>query len=138
MNPNVGENQRQTESAPSIEAGEQVPNQSTEKSVSISPENKPQTQSVSLSSQAASDIALPAQAIATGLDNNDSTVVTTTASQADDTDRIEKEWVDKAKTVIGRTKDDPFEQKSEMSRVKADYIQKRFHKTIRTDDAVSK
>ena len=138
MNPNVGENQRQIESAPSIPNSEQNLDQSAEKSLVISPENKPQTQSVAVSSQAASDIALPAQAIAPGLANDDSTTPAAIGTEANDSDRIEKEWVDKAKTVIGRTKDDPFEQKIEMSRVKAAYIQKRFNKTIKTDDTVPK
>lgn len=54
---------------------------------------------------------------------------------AQDGDRIEKEWVDKAKAVIARTQDDPFLQKDQMSRIKAEYIQKRFNKTIKTDEA---
>ncbi len=54
---------------------------------------------------------------------------------AHDADRIEKVWVDKAKAVISKTQDDPFAQKREMSKVKAEYIQKRFNKTIPTDAA---
>jgi len=49
-------------------------------------------------------------------------------------DIIEKVWINKAKAIIAQTQDDPFIQKSEMSRVKADYIQKRFNKTIPVDD----
>lgn len=133
MKPNVGENQHRTEVVPTSNS-EQVPNESVEKNPMVSPENSPQTQSVAISSQAASDVALPSQAIATVL-SNDGTVlpVNLTSAQADDTDRIEKEWVDKAKTVIEHTKDDPYEQKNKMSRVKADYIQKRFNKTIKAE-----
>lgn len=58
------------------------------------------------------------------------------ALTAADVDRIEKEWVDRAKAVVGRTRDDPYAQNSEMSKVKADYIKKRFNKTLPTDDAV--
>lgn len=54
---------------------------------------------------------------------------------AADADLIEKQWIDRAKTVAAKTRDDPHLQKSEMSKVKADYIQKRFHKTIKTDDS---
>lgn len=53
---------------------------------------------------------------------------------AKDSDLIEKEWVDKAKRIVADTKEDPHKQKAEMSRVKADYVQKRFNKTIKLDD----
>lgn len=56
---------------------------------------------------------------------------------AHDSDRIEPIWVNKAKEVIARTQDDPYMQKSEMSKVKADYIQKRFGKQIKTDESAA-
>lgn len=56
---------------------------------------------------------------------------------AADGDRIEKQWVDKAKAIVAETKDDPYRQKNEMSKVKADYIGKRYNKIIKTDDAVA-
>ncbi|MBI2592370.1 hypothetical protein HYW36_02750 [Candidatus Saccharibacteria bacterium] len=68
------------------------------------------------------------------------TPVTSTASSkltAHDTNLIEKQWVDKAKEIVAQTKSDPHKQKAEMSKVKADYIQKRFNKPIKTDDAVT-
>jgi hypothetical protein len=54
---------------------------------------------------------------------------------AQDLERIEPIWVDKAKAIISQTREDPYMQKTEMSRVKAEYIQKRFNKQIKTDDA---
>ena len=54
---------------------------------------------------------------------------------AQDSDHIEPVWVNKVKEVIAQTHDDPYLQKNEMSRVKADYIQKRFGKQIKTDEA---
>jgi len=56
-------------------------------------------------------------------------------SIAQDSDHIEREWIDKVKNVIARTQDDPYLQKDQMSKVKAEYIQKRFNKTIKTDEA---
>lgn len=53
---------------------------------------------------------------------------------AADKNLIEKQWVQKAKEIVADTKSDPHKQKSEMSKAKADYIQKRFKKTVRTDD----
>lgn len=50
-------------------------------------------------------------------------------------DLIEKEWVDKAKNIVAKTQDDPFNQKNEISKVKAQYIQKRFNKSIKADDS---
>lgn len=65
------------------------------------------------------------QALAAATDNQ---------HQAADTDRIESVWVEKAKSIIAKTHDDPHLQKQEMSRIKADYIQKRFGKQIKTDE----
>ena len=56
---------------------------------------------------------------------------------AQESDHIEREWVDKTKTVISQTRDDPFAQKREMSKLKADYIQKRFNKHVKTDEAAA-
>lgn len=52
-------------------------------------------------------------------------------------DLIEKQWVAKAKEIVAETKSDPYKQKTEMSKAKADYIQKRFKKTVKTDDPVT-
>lgn len=54
---------------------------------------------------------------------------------AEETDLIEKEWVERAKHIVATTQDDPYKQKHEISKAKADYIQKRFNKTIKVDDA---
>lgn len=66
---------------------------------------------------------------------DDTTGHPTSGHPADDSERIEPVWVDKAKEIIARTHSDPYLQKSEMSRVKAEYIQKRFNKQIKTDEA---
>ena len=50
-------------------------------------------------------------------------------------DLIEKQWIEKAKEIVAETKNDPYKQKDEMSRAKADYIQKRFKKNVKTDGA---
>ncbi|HSX17819.1 MAG TPA: hypothetical protein VLE51_00470 [Candidatus Saccharimonadales bacterium] len=57
--------------------------------------------------------------------------------QAADADLIEKEWIVRAKSIVAKTSDDPHKQKSEMSKAKADYIKKRYNKTIKTDDTVA-
>ena len=50
---------------------------------------------------------------------------------------MEAQWVERAKKVIAQTKDDPHAQKQKMSQVKAEYIRKRFNKTIPTDDSAA-
>ena len=57
--------------------------------------------------------------------------------KAGDGELIEKDWIDRTKTIAAKTSDDPHRQKSEMSKVKADYIQKRFNKKIKTDEAAA-
>ena len=49
---------------------------------------------------------------------------------ADDNDLIEQEWVDKAKAIIEKTREDPHMQNKEIGEVKADYIKKRYNKEI--------
>ncbi len=54
---------------------------------------------------------------------------------ADDTDLIEKEWVVKAKEIVSRTKNDPYQQNKEVERVKAEYLKKRYNKDVKiTED----
>lgn len=55
---------------------------------------------------------------------------------ASDLDLIEKSWVHATKKVISQTKDDPHKQKDEVSKVKVDYLKKRFNKTLPLDDPV--
>lgn len=50
---------------------------------------------------------------------------------ADDVDVIEKEWVDKAKSIVNEHKHDPYNQEKETSRLQADYLKKRYGKDIK-------
>lgn len=50
---------------------------------------------------------------------------------ASDEEVIEKEWVDKAKKIITQTKDDPYKQEKEVSKLQADYLKKRYGKEIK-------
>ncbi len=53
---------------------------------------------------------------------------------ADDADVIEKEWVDKAKKIVGATKDDPHQQEKEVSKLQADYLMKRYGKQMKLSE----
>lgn len=45
---------------------------------------------------------------------------------AQNADVIEKEWVDRAKAIIKATSDDPHRKEYEVSKLQADYLEKRF------------
>lgn len=69
---------------------------------------------------------LPASAV--------STQPVATPAIADDTDLIEKEWVEKAKEIVNSTRDDPYKQNRELNQMKADYIKKRYSKEVQTGE----
>lgn len=50
---------------------------------------------------------------------------------ADDVDVIEKEWVDKAKSIVDENKHDPYNQEKETSKLQADYLKKRYGKDVK-------
>jgi hypothetical protein len=52
-------------------------------------------------------------------------------TQTDQTDELDKEWINKAKLIVEQTKHDPFTQSREIGRVKADYLKIRFNKHIK-------
>ena len=54
---------------------------------------------------------------------------------AEDVDLIEKEWVEKAKTIVAKTRDDPNKQNHEINRFKADYLKTRYSKDIKVDES---
>lgn len=51
----------------------------------------------------------------------------------DDGDLIEKEWVEKAKQIVEKNRDDPYKQSEELTVFKADYMKKRYNKDIKVD-----
>lgn len=55
----------------------------------------------------------------------------TNPAVASDDEVIEKEWVDKAKKIIFETKDDPYKQEKEVSKLQADYLKKRYGKEVK-------
>ena len=50
---------------------------------------------------------------------------------ADDKDVIEPEWVHKAKAIVLTTSDNPYKQSEQLTVFKADYMQKRYNKTVK-------
>jgi hypothetical protein len=137
MNSGNGENQVNFELPQAPEQANE--DTSLEAIPSRSPENKPQSQSAQTSLAAAQSYALPSQTVTQAIDDSNTPTVQASSQQTDkSTDRIDKVWIDKARSVIAKTKDDPYEQNRQMSQVKAEYIKTRFNKSIKTDDAVAK
>lgn len=44
---------------------------------------------------------------------------------------LDREWVDKAKELVARTRTDPYAQSMELSRLKAQYVKARYNKDIK-------
>lgn len=53
-----------------------------------------------------------------------------TPSLAADDDLIEKEWVDKVKKIIALTRGKPYEQAQAVAALQADYLKKRYNRTL--------
>jgi len=51
--------------------------------------------------------------------------------EAEDSDLIEKEWVERAKQIVAHTTHDPHEQQKALSLMKADYMKKRYNRDIK-------
>jgi hypothetical protein len=60
-------------------------------------------------------------------------VVISAPPVADDVDVIEKEWVEKAKSIVEKTKTDPHQQTEEVNALKVDYLKKRYGKEIKAN-----
>ena len=72
----------------------------------------------------------PLPTIAPAQAHTSAPVDTSNPATAADEDLIEKEWVEKAKKVIADTKHDPYLQEREVSKLQADYLKKRYDKTV--------
>lgn len=118
-----------------------VPNSEEYSAASEQVAEKPKTPEAFPSRQSAPPVPLPPVPTATGapttIPTDDGAQPVIASPPAKDIDRIEKVWVDKAKTIIAQTRDDPFLQNNEMSKVKAAYIEKRFNKKLKTDSATN-
>ena len=55
-------------------------------------------------------------------------------SEAEDSDLIEKEWVERAKEIVEHTRHDPREQQKALSLMKADYMKKRYNRDIKVSE----
>lgn len=85
-----------------------------------------------VSNPAPQTVPFPAQpAPASSSSDVPATTLSAVPAIADDGDLIEKEWVDKAKAIVERNRDDPHTQSEELTVVKAEYLQQRYNKTLK-------
>lgn len=136
MNPNLGgEKPQSSQEAPAFSSEHLSDESKNQEKSPLSPESQPAGQ------PSTSVIVVPVSTPVT-IPDDQSLVATPSTPTTDSTpskgvDRIEKIWVDRAKAIISQTKDDPFVQKNEVSKVKAEYIRKHFNKDVKLDDAVA-
>lgn len=130
MSPNIG-----GEKGPNTEVSQPIGEESND---SRTIEAAPSRQEASPANQPPVQIPVVPQTSVQDYTKTTPVNTTSTTLQKDDNDliagegdRIEKQWVDRAKAVIAQTQDDPKRQKDEISKIKAEYIKKRFKKVIR-------
>jgi hypothetical protein len=63
----------------------------------------------------------------------DGTTQAVNAPVLDDGDLIEKEWVNKAKQIVEKNRNDPHKQSEQLTAFRADYMKKHFNKDIKQD-----
>lgn len=126
-------------SVPSQESSNLIPGPSSnpEKAPNTAPERAKETQP----SQAASGLPVPSPQLLQPASGTPAAVPPTSAGGAsddpiiaDDVDVIEKEWVDKAKKIVNATKEDPYQQEKEVSKLQADYLMKRYNKQVKLSE----
>ena len=61
---------------------------------------------------------------------NVTTIGDTPLTANDDDDLIEKKWVEAAKEIVYKTKDNPYQQDESVNKLKVDYIDKRFGRKL--------
>lgn len=103
---------------PSLERNENIDQEvsSADKAVSEMP--------LSLPAPPIQDTSIPVPAVAQ-TSTDDSPLV------AADRDLIEEVWVSKAKQIVRETKDDPHQQETQVTKLQADYLKKRYGKEIK-------
>ena len=65
---------------------------------------------------------------------NQSTTSVPIPPEAEDSDLIEKEWVERAKQIVAHTRHDPHEQQKALSLMKADYMKKRYNRDVKVSE----
>jgi len=137
MGPSSGENKSFELAKPLEQESEAGVDAKMENLPVASPEKSAQSQAAQAAAQVAVAVSDQVAPKAVPDDNSSTLQASDNSQQVTDDKSLNKESMQQAKQIIAKTKDDPFEQKQQISKFKADYIQKRFKTTIRTDDSVA-
>lgn len=97
----------------------------------VGPANNEPTKAANDAVAAAMSSVAAVPVAATPLPTPDPAASQATTTIADDSDVIEKEWVDKAKKIVAETKGDPHKKSQELTGLKREYIETRFGKVIK-------
>jgi hypothetical protein len=81
-----------------------------------------------------SDNVVAAFGVSTASDDDDDSTALDLPTIAEDVDLIEKEWVKKAKDIVSATLGDPYMQNKQISKMKAEYVKKRYDREIKMGD----
>lgn len=119
------------ERAPTPVDGQETASQTPEQGPAAAPETASRVAmgqpAAGQPAQASTPIPIPPQ---TSQPDDTSTTPTATTPITDNDD-IEKEWVNRAKQIVERTRNDPYRQSEELTLVKADYMKQRYNKIIK-------
>lgn len=140
-NPNFSRNPSSREVGPSLPAPdtygsfpEVSPQQSPE--IERSHETKEVSNSPKQPQPSVTNLAVPTIPVDTTISGQTQQSSQAAPQVAADDDVMEKEWVSKAKKVIAETKGNPYLQEREVSKLQADYIQKRYGKQVKIPEDV--
>lgn len=112
-------------------APHETASEAVEQSVTAVEQNRPAA-AANMAPPVAPPLNLPIQTpVVTQTNDVTATTNSVVPDVTDDQDLIEKEWVNKAKAIVERNRDDPYKQSEELTLVKAEYLKKRYDKTIK-------
>ncbi len=111
--------------------GQEALSQSPEQGPPSAPEAAPRAAAPQPAAGQATQAAIPVPVPTQTIQQNGASPAAATATITDDDDDIEKVWVNKAKQIVERTRNDPYRQSEELTVVKADYMKQRYNKIIK-------
>lgn len=108
--------------------GYQMPGQHSPEAMPAPPETNLQPAAPAFGAPTAAPAPMPAAA---SLPSPQPVTTSFPLPAADDNDDLDQEWINKAKAIVERTKNDPFVESREISKAKADYLRTRYNKHIK-------
>lgn len=115
---------------PPVPNGERIPTLPTpEGGIESGADRKEQTAEATAAAADVAATGAPTMPLAQS-DPASTTTTTTSPLVAADEDVIEKEWVDKAKQIVEKTKNDPHARANGVNELQKDYLKKRYGKVL--------